>query len=419
MLGSALLWIIIVLSSIFTLFWILVYVFLESPSKKTENSFEYKKVTIAIPAKDEGKTIYKTLASLSHLHYPKNKIEIIVIDDGSKDNTLQEIKRFMRNNPSLNIQIIKHTANKGKANSLNDALKLAKGEYFAVLDADTKVEKDSLSSLVKFFEKCKEKGIKVGAVISHIKVWNVFNFVTSLQRFEYIYAQFMRELMSRVGLLYITPGAFTLYDTAILRDLGGFDEKTLTEDFEIALRLKYNNYEIMKNNKAITYTFVPTTFTSFFKQRLRWNLGFIENTKKYFWKFLRKKDVSLFGHVFYPLTLLSLFILALYVMIKSLDFVKTTYTHFKIFIYSKSFHLFESSLRDWLLGLDYTYVIPLLILIVMSALIYKWALKEGNEKLDNFIAFAVFFMFYSLFTAFLWIYSYFYYVFSKRREWFK
>ncbi len=417
MLGQILLWSVIIISSIFTMFWILVYVFYKDKGKYVNNLKDYPKVTIAVPAYNEESTITHTLASLLSLDYPSNKLEIIVVDDGSKDNTFYEVKKFIKEKDKKGlIKIIRHKRNKGKGHALNTALSQAHGEYFVVMDADTVTTKSTLKNLVKEFLSYKNN---IGAIISHIKVWNVNNFITKLQRFEYIYTQFMRNLMSKVNLLYITPGAFTIYKTDVLKKIGGFDETTLTEDFEVALRLKYERYSLRYSEKAIVRTKVPQTFRSYVLQRLRWNLGFIENTSKYFLKFLKRKDFSLFGHVFYPAHLFSLLLLTLYVLNKLYFFFYNSYFTLKAWIYSQSLHLFDTTVHDLLMSIHYDVFIPLTVLLMMGLLIYKWAFKHGKEDIIYPFHFLLYFIFYSILTIFIWIYSYIYYIINGKKKWFR
>ena len=97
----------------------------------------------------------------------------------------------------------------------------------------------------------------------------------------YLFAQLVRELMSKIDTLHVTPGALSLYRLDLIKRLGGFDENSLTEDYEIAMRLRYHGYTIKMAIKSISYTAVPDTFRGLWKQRVRWFRGFIETAVKY------------------------------------------------------------------------------------------------------------------------------------------
>ncbi len=420
MISTILFWTIIIISSIFTMFWILVYlIYYKEEKDKNKIAKGSPSVTIAIPCYNEEKNIEKTLNSLKKMNYPKDKLQIIIIDDGSEDNTYNKIKDYIGKNKELKITVIRNKKNLGKGKSLNKALKKAKGEYFIVLDADTEINKNALKSMIS-----KIDNKKTGAVISHIKVKKSKNMIEKFQRFEYIYTQFMRNLMSRIDVLYITPGAFSIYKTDILKRIGGFDENTLTEDFEIALRIKYNDYIVVFDRNAITYTSIPQNIKSYIKQRLRWNIGFIENTKKYFWKFVKRKDFSLFGHIIYPITLLSLIILILYTMKNIYDFIDYLFFKIKSWIYTDKIYLWEyNSLREFLLSLDYKIIIPFIFVIISGIIIYALAFKHSKEKIEYLSEFVLFFLIYSLLTIIIWIFSLLYYYIkykkSHKREWFR
>ncbi len=420
MLSTILFWVIIIISSIFTMFWILVYLLYYKEEKDMHKSIrELPFVTIAIPCYNEEKNIEKTLNSLKEINYPKDKLQVIVVDDGSEDKTYSKIRSYAEKNKELKITLIRNKKNLGKGKSLNKALKKAKGKYFVVLDADTEVNKNALKSMIT-----KIDNKKTGAVISHIKVKRSKNIIEKFQRFEYIYTQFMRNLMSRIDVLYITPGAFSIYKTEILKKIGGFDESTLTEDFEIALRIKYNDYAVIFDRNAITYTSIPSNIKSYVKQRLRWNIGFIENTKKYFWKFVKRKDFSLFGHIIYPVTLISLIILILYTIKNIYNFIDYLFFKIRSWIYTDKIYLWEyNSLREFILSLNYDIIIPFMFVILSGIIIYTLAFKHSKERIEHLFEFVLFFLIYSIITIILWIFSLAYYYTkyknSNKRKWFK
>ncbi len=415
MLSEILFWVIIIISSIFTMFWIMIWLMYPDIKSNKARISRYPSVSIAVPAYNEGKHIYSTLESLKNLAYPKSKKEIIVIDDGSTDNTYKEIEKFVNKNPKENIVIIRNKRNIGKAKSLNKALKIAKGEFFVVMDADTVINKNALLSMLSLYHGYKNN--KIGGIISHIKVKKSKSLIEKFQRFEYIYAQFMRNLMSRINVLYITPGAFSLYKTKLIKQLGGFCENTLTEDFEMALRLKYHDYEILFDSDAISYTHIPSNLKSYINQRLRWNLGFIDNTEKYFRKFISKKDISLFGHVIYPSSLFSLMILIVYVLKNAYHFLKNLINKIQIYYYTNKIYLFEiDSIREFLITSNYRIIIPLLAVILASLAIYFLAFKHGKERIKEIFVFIIYFLTYTTLTLLIWIFSVLYYYAIYKRK---
>ena len=123
------------------------------------------------------------------------------------------------------------------------AIKIAKGSLFACVDADSIVEKNSLRLMLPHF-----LDSKVGAVISAIKINKPKNIYEKVQRLEYIIAVLIRKLMESINTLSMTPGVLSVYKTDVLRKVGGFDSGNITEDYEIAMRLKYHKYKILIMN---------------------------------------------------------------------------------------------------------------------------------------------------------------------------
>lgn len=191
----------------------------------------YPSISIAVPAFNKGKYLAKTIRHLLSLDYPK-KPEIIVVNDGSTDETRDVIKGFP-------VKFIDKKKNGGKAKAVNDALKIAKGEVFGVVDAETFLRKDALKRLVGYFN-----SNKVGAVISSLKVYKPKSLFERLQQIEYIFSILMRKSLTFLDCLYVTPSC-SFYRTDLLRQFNGFDENNnLTEDLEIALRMHKAGYKI-------------------------------------------------------------------------------------------------------------------------------------------------------------------------------
>lgn len=227
-------------------------------------------VSILVPAHNEEKNIEMTLNSLLNLKYPKKLLEIIVIDDASTDRTAEIVKNFR------GVKLISNKKNMGKAYSLNKALKIAKGEIIACIDADSFVERDILIKMVGDFE-----DPKVASVTPALKVFKPRTFLEKIQATEYLLNIFLRKSLDAIDAIHVTPGVFSLYRKKVLEEIGGFDEDNLTEDMEIALRIQNAGYKITNKLDAISYTLCPPNLRSLFKQRLRWYRGALQNTAKY------------------------------------------------------------------------------------------------------------------------------------------
>ena len=143
--SQIIIWGAFLLSLYMMVFWILTLIE-ERPRKKVNKLTEHPKVTIAIPAYNEEKNIAKSISSALELEYPRDKLEIIVVNDGSTDDTSETVKKFLKDNDNL---ILLEQTNKGKGAALNHALEKSHGDFFVCLDADSQIRQEVISSFVK------------------------------------------------------------------------------------------------------------------------------------------------------------------------------------------------------------------------------------------------------------------------------
>ncbi len=249
---------------------------------------KYPKVTIMVPSWNEEKTIYKTVRSLLNLNYPKDKVEIFLIDDGSTDGTLDAISRFSK---YPNIKIF-HKENGGKYTALNLGLQNIETDFVGCLDADSIADPESLVRIMSYFEK--DPGVM--AVAPSIVAINSKNFVQKAQEAEYFLAVYMKKMLGFLGAIHVTPGPLTIFRKKVFDDLGPYRHAHNTEDMEIAYRMQENHYKIEQCNDAYVYTNTPGTVLKLYKQRLRWIYGSINNIIDYRKMIFRKKygNFSLF-----------------------------------------------------------------------------------------------------------------------------
>lgn len=276
------LWFAYLISLYFIIFWFITFWENRSRFKREEKQApklrNYPFVSILIPAYNEEKHITSTVNSVLELNYPKDRYEIIVINDGSIDSTKAKVKEIISKNKKRNLIFIDQK-NQGKAESLNNALKKARGEFFACLDADSDVDKDTLVKMVAVYEK--ENDADLAIVTPAMKVKKPKTLLQKFQRIEYMTTMFMARLMSHLNCIYVAPGPFSVYRTSIIKNLGGFDKKSLTEDQEIAYRCQKHHYKLKHCYDAYVYTASPPNFRGLFKQRNRWYKGGIFNLIKY------------------------------------------------------------------------------------------------------------------------------------------
>jgi cellulose synthase/poly-beta-1,6-N-acetylglucosamine synthase-like glycosyltransferase len=299
-------WAVFFISLYIIVFWLLT--FMEYIDKKPKKIKNLPLVTIAIPAWNEEKTIEKTINSVIDLEYPKNLIEIIVINDGSKDNTSKIVMDIIKHNRNVDIRLINQN-NAGKGAALNKALKESKGGIFVVLDADSFVDKESLINMIHTFS-----SNDVAVVLPLMKLNNPKSWIQKLQWVEYVINFFYKSLNSVLNCVHVAPGPFSAYRKKILIELGGFDEKNLTEDLEITLRIQKANYRVVQLTNAIVYTNAPSSLMSFYKQRNRWYKGTMFNLFSYK-KMLMNVKYGDFGVLQMPQILISGFLAVLLIFL--------------------------------------------------------------------------------------------------------
>lgn len=376
-------------------------------------------VSVGIPvfSRNNDKDAIKTIRSVFASGYPVSLLDVIVVDDGSTDDTYERLLDFKKKNSSLPLKIFTQK-NKGKAGALNVALKAAKGEFFAVMDADSRISRGSIqSSLNGFSDK------NVGSVISRVRVDNAKSFIEKLQKVEYIMSAFIRKVMSNFGTLAMTPGVLSVYRVSVLRSLGGFDanRENLTEDLEIALRLRSKGYNISMAPDSVTYTEVPKTMKSLWRQRVRWSRGYIFNHINYR-NLLFSSKHGVFGMFQLPVNVIAVILLVINSIVITFDVGRNSFD----FIYRSLTinNYFWTTVFDWpslqefVLARDVQIGIPLILVLLFG--VYLWYVahrffKEPMKENSFFILGYLIFMPY--FTALNWISSLAHEVFRTKRKW--
>ena len=225
-------------------------------------------VAVIVPCWNEASTVAATCDSLLALHYPKEKLEVILVDDGSTDATPKVMARFVEH---TQIRII-NKENGGKHTALNAGIALTKAEFIGCLDADSFVEPDALCEIISCFD-----DPKVAAVTCAMSVHSPNNMLQHMQNAEYLFGITFRHAIASVNGLYVTPGPFSFYRRSVVDALGGFRYGHQTEDMEMALRIQQAGYCIENAPRARVYTKTPATISTLVKQRTRWTTGFLRN----------------------------------------------------------------------------------------------------------------------------------------------
>jgi len=231
-------------------------------------------VSILVPCYNEEKVLKASLESLINQTYPK--YEIIVIDDGSSDNTYLLAKNMEFDNGKVSLRAFTKQ-NAGKAHALNFGIEKAKGELFLAVDADSKLSGDAVELMVEYFQ-----DPKIAAVAGSVYVTNTDNLWTKLQALEYIQGlNLVRNGQAFFKLVNIIPGPIGMFRKDAVKSIGKYTDDTYAEDCDLTLRLIEAGYKIDYEIDAVSYTEAPESLLDLLKQRYRWTRGILQSILKH------------------------------------------------------------------------------------------------------------------------------------------
>jgi cellulose synthase/poly-beta-1,6-N-acetylglucosamine synthase-like glycosyltransferase len=225
---------------------------------------------VIVPAYNESAVIQSCLKSILASNY--GRFEVVVVDDGSKDNTAELASAL---NDSR-LRVIRKP-NGGKASALNHGIELAHANFVIAIDADTVFQADTLTKLMRHFQ-----NPKIGAVSGNTRIANRHKLITKLQSLEYVVGF---NLDRRMGDLFdcitVVPGAIGAFRKSALQKVGGFNYDTLAEDTDLTLSIKEAGYRIVYDAAAVAFTEAPSTMKDLLKQRFRWTFGTMQAVWKH------------------------------------------------------------------------------------------------------------------------------------------
>jgi cellulose synthase/poly-beta-1,6-N-acetylglucosamine synthase-like glycosyltransferase/peptidoglycan/xylan/chitin deacetylase (PgdA/CDA1 family) len=231
-------------------------------------------VSVIVPAHNEEKVLIPAIKSLFKSTY--RKIEVIIVNDGSTDGTLDVARTLEASYKRLRVI---NQRGRGKAAALNHAMYRSKGEIIVCMDADTILQPVTISRLVRHF-----RNPKVGAVAGYVKVGNIRNTLSMWQALEYATSiAIERNAQAYLGAVTVVPGACGAWRKEAIVAAKGFAGHTLAEDCDTALAVHRAGYTIAQDNAAISLTECPLSFHDLAKQRFRWTFGNIQS----YWKHRR------------------------------------------------------------------------------------------------------------------------------------
>jgi cellulose synthase/poly-beta-1,6-N-acetylglucosamine synthase-like glycosyltransferase/peptidoglycan/xylan/chitin deacetylase (PgdA/CDA1 family)/spore germination protein YaaH len=228
-------------------------------------------VTVLIPAHNEEGVIVQTVNSVLASDFPQ--LRVIVIDDGSTDDTGPLLDAHFSDDPRVRII---HQVNRGKSAALNRAMAEADTEILVTIDADTEIEPDAISKLVRHFS---DPGL--AAVAGNVKVGNRSRWLTRWQALEYITSQNMeKRAFDLLNCITVVPGALGAWRKKAIEAAGGITADTVAEDADLTIAIRRLGWRIGYDEEAIAWTEAPETAGALIRQRFRWTFGTLQS----FWK---------------------------------------------------------------------------------------------------------------------------------------
>ena len=276
---------------------------------RTRGTKARPRVCVIIPCYNEERTIGRTIESLLALDYPRTKLEIIVVDDGSRDRTYAVAKGYAKHG----ITVLRKE-NGGKHTALNYALTFTDAPFVGALDADSTVAPDSLRKIISYF-----KHPKVTAVTPSLIIDTPRGVLRRIQAIEFMIGVFLRRVFTDIGSQHVTPGPFTIYRRKFFDKYGAWHEAHKTEDIEVALRIQSKHLIIENATDAYVYTHGPETWNGLYQQRLRWYHGFLSNVLDY--KHLFGPKHGNLGLFVLPMSFVSIATLSLVLLYTIVKFV--------------------------------------------------------------------------------------------------
>lgn len=339
------------------------------------NPNEIPLVTIQLPVYNELYVMQRLLENIAKMEYPKNKLEIQVLDDSTDESlkkTAQQIEILQQS--GLDIKHIHRTNRTGfKAGALKEGLKTARGEYIAIFDADFLPKPDWLKRTIPYF-----KNNKIGVVQTrwgHIN--RNYSLLTKIQAFA-LDAHFTLEQTGRnsKGHFINFNGTAGVWRKACILDAGNWEGDTLTEDLDLSYRAQLKNWQFKYLEDVETPAELPVVVSAARSQQFRWNKGGAENFQKMLFRILKNKHISGKTKIHGLLHLLNstMFLNVLIVAILSIPmlYIKNEYAHLKMYFFGMSF-----------------FVISTLIFFICYWVMYK---RMFGSRLKDFVQYIVMFL---------------------------
>ena len=281
----------------FEVFLLISFLERRPPAKSPTRPKHYPSVDIIVPCWNEEKTLAGTVESLLALDYPADKLHIVIVNDGSTDNT-QVVAEQFRHHPQIQVFSKKNEGSKFAA--LNFGIMQSNSEFVGCLDADSFVAPDALLEMIKKFEEVPD----AMASTPVMKVFRPRTLLECMQSVEYSFGIFYKKMFDNMSAISVIPGPFSIYRREVFGKIGLFRKAHHTEDMEMTFRMHLHGLKIVNAHTAHVYTTVPNTVRKLVKQRTRWSQGYLQNSQDYSYMYFNRRFGN-FGMLVLPFGLVA------------------------------------------------------------------------------------------------------------------
>lgn len=403
----------IYLGLVSTTFYVLSYIAERGKPKPLFSDEELPKVSVIIPMWNEEKSIEDTIKSVLASDYPRDRLEVVVVDDASTDNSLALARKFEGDV----VKVFHKEVNGGsKAAAFNYGFEKVTGEFIISMDADTIIKPETIQGMVRYF-----KNKKVMAVTPAMIIRDAKGILARVQQVEYLMGLFLRKAFASLNAIYITPGAFTIYRKSFMDKYGVYEVGNITEDLEMALRIQSKGYLIENCPDAPVYTIPMNTFKTLLIQRRRWYFGLIKNLIKYKHMFSRKYgDLGMFVMPTAIMSVIFSLIALSYLFVNTLTNAYTNLNYLQNInldlanALSLNWYIVEKAL---FLFLSSPVILFLLLFVGILGFYIRYATKKVGKSGSLLINLPLYFLLFSVLFGFWWMVSIFYAIFYSEIKW--
>lgn len=325
------------------------------------------KLTVVIPAYNEGPMVAQSIDSVAAANYPRDRLEIFVVDDGSTDDTWEHIQRAAARHPGI-VTTLRFAKNRGKRAGLAAGFRRARGEVVVTIDSDSVIEPRTLLAMAGAF-----RDPKVGAVAGKVAVYNrAEGFIPSMLHVRYALSfDLLRAVQSTYGTVYCCPGALAGYRTSVVRDvLDAWMGQTFLgapcsygEDRAMTNYILARGYDAVYQRTAVVHTIVPTTFRKLCKMFIRWERSYVREEIRFarivwsrpFWARLIALFDTVIMNLRYPIAYTSLALLIMLVVHEPMTLVRVLGAIGVMSLFNMLYFLRTERSWSFLYGVAYSY----------------------------------------------------------------